>query len=525
MNRKQKWVALLLVLSILLPTLAMAEYFPLKDPLELNITYLSTTYDADDLSQRAIVKRYEDETNIHFGFQIVNAEVGEDYVSKLRVLVAAQDYGDIIERCTAAYVTELALSGVAVDISPYITEEIMPNLCKALQKHPNLLRSVTEADGKIYALPMLDERPTTENFFIINKQWLDNLGLEAPTTMDEFYNVLLAFKENDANGNGDPNDEIPFEMVDQYSMGANFEAFMSSYGLAYKHTPDKYMAQVNGEAVFCPTTENYKDGLKILHKMYQDGLLERECFTMKESDFLAKCKSATSIVGCTYYKNTTIFGRPEEYSIIQPPVADGYEVKVWRNTANVNGKNSGWVITNKNKNVEATLAWIDRAYDPAEYMYNLYGDCVYVNEQGVTCVNETDIPAEYEDSQKWIEATNLSLNNWPGLISYDSLYTDVILPQSSMSATEIGKAYVESGAFTTEVWPRPTMTEDETIEYTELKTPIWEYLRSFKATAITDSACDIDQAWNAYVEMLTSMGLNRYIEIQQGALNRYNGVK
>ena len=61
-----------------------------------------------------------------------------------------------------------------------------------------------------YGLPKLKVDLTdrlTRSF--INKQWLDNLGLSMPTSIDEYYDVLVAFKEQDANGNGDPDDEIP----------------------------------------------------------------------------------------------------------------------------------------------------------------------------------------------------------------------------------------------------------------------------------------------------------------------------
>ena len=46
--------------------------------------------------------------------------------------------------------------------------------------------------------------------FIIRKDWLDRLGLEAPTTIDEWVTVLEAFRDEDANGDGNPNNEIPF---------------------------------------------------------------------------------------------------------------------------------------------------------------------------------------------------------------------------------------------------------------------------------------------------------------------------
>ena len=48
----------------------------------------------------------------------------------------------------------------------------------------------------------------------MRKDWLDRLSLEVPTTWDEWVEVFKAFKEQDANGNGDPNDEIPFTAMD-----------------------------------------------------------------------------------------------------------------------------------------------------------------------------------------------------------------------------------------------------------------------------------------------------------------------
>lgn len=69
---------------------------------------------------------------------------------------------------------------------------------------------VTNPDGHIYTLPGKKPlRPKGCDTPFINKAWLDRLGLEIPTTVDEWYEVLKAFKEQDANGNGDPNDEIP----------------------------------------------------------------------------------------------------------------------------------------------------------------------------------------------------------------------------------------------------------------------------------------------------------------------------
>ena len=63
---------------------------------------------------------------------------------------------------------------------------------------------VTNPDGHIYSLPKkLPMRPIVGNQLFINKKWLDNLGLKMPETYDDLVTVLQAFKDKDANGNGD----------------------------------------------------------------------------------------------------------------------------------------------------------------------------------------------------------------------------------------------------------------------------------------------------------------------------------
>lgn len=89
-------------------------------------------------------------------------------------------------------------------------DEYAPNIQEAFEEHPELEYLATADDGGVYGIPKYQRFwPDTYLRQMINVQWLENLGLEKPETFDELYEVLLAFKENDANGNGDPNDEIP----------------------------------------------------------------------------------------------------------------------------------------------------------------------------------------------------------------------------------------------------------------------------------------------------------------------------
>ncbi|MBR1710488.1 MAG: extracellular solute-binding protein, partial [Clostridia bacterium] len=101
-------------------------------------------------------------------------------------------------------------AGTFIDLTPYITPDVMPNLSAILEAHPEVKAAITMSDGKIYGLPAGEQMGTAgigrekdysifsvPQFSMINKAWLDDLGLAVPTTLDELHDVLVAFKEND----------------------------------------------------------------------------------------------------------------------------------------------------------------------------------------------------------------------------------------------------------------------------------------------------------------------------------------
>lgn len=67
--------------------------------------------------------------------------------------------------------------------------------------------------------------------FFVDKKWMDELGLKEPTSLDELYTVLKAFKDNDVNGNGDKNDEIPFTA----NAGVTIDLLLPYFNLNYDH--------------------------------------------------------------------------------------------------------------------------------------------------------------------------------------------------------------------------------------------------------------------------------------------------
>ena len=109
---------------------------------------------------------------------------------------------------------ELGAQGYILPLNEYLDNSSV-GYAAAFEKLPGLRDYITTPDGNIYSLPNVDGSLHVQyNMKLwINTTWLENLGLEMPTTTEEFYDVLKAFKEQDANGNGDPDDEIPLSGV------------------------------------------------------------------------------------------------------------------------------------------------------------------------------------------------------------------------------------------------------------------------------------------------------------------------
>ena len=152
----------------------------------------------------------EEITGVKINWECVSSD-NFDTVAQTR-LAAGIDLPDIIRVpvITGALI-KYADEGLLINLSDYISEENAPYIWKRLQDSKYLQAISTAPDGNIYGLPYaeLGTNDIMVNWIDIRKDWLENLGLEMPTTLEEYHKVLLAFKEQDANGNGDPNDEIP----------------------------------------------------------------------------------------------------------------------------------------------------------------------------------------------------------------------------------------------------------------------------------------------------------------------------
>ena len=120
----------------------------------------------------------------------------------------------------------------------------------------------------------------------VKSEWLTKLGLQEPQTLDEFYDMLKAFKEKDPNGNG---------QKDEYAWGGVGTAgivnyLRGSFGLNYHGTSNMNVDTdpASGKVRFIPTDPRYKELLQFVNKLYKDGLLEQDIMSVKSTEVDAK---------------------------------------------------------------------------------------------------------------------------------------------------------------------------------------------------------------------------------------------
>ena len=264
--------------------------------------YTGTTENWNDTY---IVKLLEDK----FGVSIEAAPHSRDiWATKWNLMMAEDDMPDMVTNAafTLAQVSEWGADGYLLPINEYLNH--MPNLASFFESHPDYKVACTSPDGNIYGLQMISENiynNVTRTF--INEEWLNRVGKKYPTNLDELYDVLKAFKEKDANGNGDPHDEIPFAWTENYSRKALHNILNACGIVAEKNTANAYgILEVDKkEKVYlADTTDNYRYFLTYMNKLWEEGLCLDTAYTstkaevqaMSKKDLLGMFSEASSVV-------------------------------------------------------------------------------------------------------------------------------------------------------------------------------------------------------------------------------------
>jgi len=208
----------------------------------------------EDYETNAMTKKIEEEFGVDLTFLVLPSA---DYESKMNLMVSGGDeLPDII--FDAGGWQSWAEEDVLVELSDFYNDEnCSANIREGIERSGvDLLSYLTDTDGKIYAVPSYNDEIFAESYqkMWIYQPWLDALGLEVPTTIEEYYNYCKLVVSKDMNGNGKA-DEVG---LSGNSLGEWFDFLMSSF--IYAHDPEWRIVE-DGKVNYAFTTDEWKEGL------------------------------------------------------------------------------------------------------------------------------------------------------------------------------------------------------------------------------------------------------------------------
>lgn len=499
---------------------------------------LSKGYD-----DNVVLKQLEEETGVNIDWTVMSDSLAE----QVNIRIAG---GELPDAFLGVGFNNFDISrygddGTFIDLTPYLTEEYMPNLSKILEENPDIRSAITMDDGYIYGLPAGERMGTAgigseedysiytiPQFSMINKAWLDDLGLPVPTTLDELHTVLKAFKDNDMSakyyGNA-PGTTIPMSTgFDEWCWGQNI--FYAGFG--FTNWPNDVCKDLvlkdDGKVEFVCVTDAYRDAITYFHDWYAEGLMDLEMFSQTDSELIAKCSQGYVGVATWWYIEEVMGDYAGDYVFL--PILDGPDGTHNVTVRTGGGINSGSLnITKACKSPANLLKYFDRWYDPEIVMQLQYGPIgVYFTDQdenGVwLSISNEECQEKYGKSAGELKGEQ---EVWgPKLILSDYYSTTFRMEDRAIERLtdlqEFWMPYVDSTV---------TYPVDCVFTGRELDTIDW-YKANFESTVAENEGLWIknggptDQEWQDYIELLEKKcGMNKLLEVYQDAYNRYAGVE
>ncbi|WP_223836709.1 extracellular solute-binding protein [Paenibacillus oceani] len=492
------------------PPLLLPEGMPIvSKPVELTFLAGKAATSASDWNEVMLWKHYAEKTNLHIRFRLAPFEsIGEER----RLALATGSYPDAFyaARLTQPELMRYGKEGVLVALDDLI-EQYAPNMKSLLERYPELRRSLTMPDGHIYSIPSFYD-PDFLSMLIgtplwLNRNWLEQLGLPEPETTEELYAYLKAVKQTDLNGNGAA-DEIPYG-----GLGINvlIHHVKGAWGLGNRGLANPFvdLDEATGRLRFIPTDPKYKEVLEYVHKLYAEGLIEKDIFTIGSSEFYAK--GTQGLYGSMVMPSPYTLMNQSGY-VGSPALAGPHGDKLYSHVKAPLVHVGAFAITNKNQYPEATVRWIDYLFSeegsklfymgiPGEsYEETADGELRYLpgiidNKDGLT------IEQALTPYVTWLGGS------YPGFVRQPLFKGSESLPESVEAARKV-KPYAVK-----EIW-NPFNFSPGT-----LGTEINSYVNNTQAKFITGDLPFSD--WDKYISHLKMIGLDSYMLLYNEAYQAY----
>lgn len=447
------------------------------------------------------------------------------------LMIASGEYPDLIgNRNYRGGGLQAVKDGVYVKLNDYI-EKYAPNYTSVLDLKPDIARQAKEDDGTIWSFKIfqIDDEPSWAGP-VIRQDYLDQLGLQMPETIDEWHNVLTAFK-------GSNKVEIPMLLpINKFSSS---EVFAGTYGASTTQFLNK-----DGTVVYGPIQPGYKDFLTLMNQWYKEGLIDKDFATRDDKSLDAQITSGKAGASAiTFYGSFGPYlnaakATDPNYKLVAAPypvINKGDDVSKALHVANKNwnSKDNDLAISTSCKNVEAAIKWIDYRYSDEGFMLFNYG----IEGEGYNWADgaldkkygPTFFPTGLQEKIKTQhpEFTDLLTKN-PDGVDFDTAKDKYKGYYVAQLRNPLAIIISDDVANAMDVWSKPgkdyimpplSQTEAESQTDAEISNQVNSYRDEMTLKFIM--GVEPISNFDKYVEQIKSLGIDKLIKVKQAQLDRY----
>jgi len=453
-----------------------------------------------NLGEHEAYKKKKEITGVNVEF--IHPQSDESF----NLMMASKDLPDVIEGEWLDYPggPEKAIAdGKLIRLNEYI-KDYAPNLSKLLDENPEMRKNISTDDGTIFDFPFYRGDPFLLTFMglSLRQDWLDNLNLQMPETLDEWHTVLTAFKNDDPNKNG-KQDEIPL----YYKWGQL--GFQTAYGIT------NGLFQEDGVVKHSWNTPEFKDYITLLHNWYSEGLIDPDYLTtdgkLRDSKLLGDQLGAHIQYTLGKY-NALMAGKHPTFQMKAAPypvVTKGTKPIIGQQDPYFTGE--GAAITTSAKNVPAIVQWLDYNYSPEGSMLFNFG----IEGSTYDVVNGQPVFKKEALADTGLMGRS-TLSGAYGPFVQDKRFME---QKSAASINGLDSLNTWANAENKKQMPRVTLTPDEGNEYASIMNDI----NTFVNEQVDKFVMGIEpmDKFDGFIATMKDMGIERAIVIQQAAYDRY----
>ena len=490
-------------------------------------------------------KQWEEATGVAFDWQKIPLDGAQEKINLL--LAGGDDLPDVFWNFGDGKSGNITVQYANQEVflpTEQLVADYMPNLKAFLDENPQYQMEITAPDGHTYGFPYVEEMyglVLTPGPFVINKTWLDKVGKDVPTTVDEWVDCLKAFRDGgDLNGNG-VDDEIPmatwFGATDTFGSYNLFYRFTGAFGCADSYCGGNQYADhlriVDGKVQFTAMDEAFGKTAEFFNMLYNEGLIWNGSFEADESasfkqSLIKEDVARIGSFGVWGDQEITNLDVHDEYVAVPRLEGEAGKTGFAVNYSQLQDS-SNTAITTTCKFPHVVARFVDYLVsDPVISVTGNWGPYNYAEDENGIIRTPLDEDGNYVGANPdYSNFGDARVNSTPcrgSFIVKDEYYEKYC--GYAFDAVKLLEMQRENGKEDIlaeyETIPRVQMTQEELQRLAQIQPPVSDIVDRYINTWVTTGFSQ--ESWDAYISELEGAGVNDIVNIYQTAYDRANAA-